>query len=97
MNLFVAGGAPANVYGAGAGIPAALRGAPTTGGPEPALPYVGNGKHHFANVRRDAIATLHALGLRTAPAGTYYLGANAHSPTMTELATAASRPRGGAA
>ena len=72
-----------------------LRGAPTTGAPEPALLYVGNGKHRFANVHRDAIATLYALGVRTAPAGSYYLGANAHSPTMTELATAASRSRGG--
>ena len=89
--------APANVFGAGAGIPAILRGAPTTGGPEPALLYVGNGKHRIANVHRDAIATLYALGLRTAPAGSCYLGANAHSPTMTELATAGSRSRGGTA
>jgi hypothetical protein len=55
------------------------------------------GKHRFANVHRDAIATLYALGVRTAPAGFYYLGANARNPTMTELATAASRSRGGAA
>jgi hypothetical protein len=40
------------------------------------------------------IATLYALGVRTALAGSYHLGANAHSPTMTELATAASRSRG---
>jgi nucleoside-diphosphate-sugar epimerase len=86
--------APANVYGAGAGIPAMPRGAPTTGGPEPALLYAGNGKHRVASVHRDAIATLYAPGVRTAPAGSYYLGANAHSPTMTELATTASRSRG---
>jgi nucleoside-diphosphate-sugar epimerase len=86
--------APANVYGAGAGIPAMLRGAPTTAGTEPALLYVGNGKQRFTNVHHDDIATLYALGVRTAPAGSYYLGANAHSPTMTELATAASRSRG---
>jgi hypothetical protein len=49
------------------------------------------------NVHRDAIATLYALGVRTAPAGSYYLGANAHSLAMTELATAASRSRGEAA
>jgi nucleoside-diphosphate-sugar epimerase len=87
--------APANVCGAG--MPAMLRGAPTTGGPGPALLYVGNGKHRFAIVHRDAIATLYALGARTVPAGSYYLGANAHSPTMTWLATAASRSRGEAA
>ena len=32
--------------------------------------------------------------MRTAPAGPCYLGAGAHSPAMTELATAASRSRG---
>ena len=86
--------APANVYGAGAGIPAMPHGDPTTGGPEPAPLYAGNGKHRFASVHRDAIATLYAPGVRSAPAGSYNLGANAHSPTMTELATAASRSRG---
>ena len=86
--------APANVYGAGAGIPAMPRGAPATGGSEPALLYVGNGEHRFANIHRDAIAMLYALGVRTAPAGSCYPGANAHSPAMTELATAASRSRG---
>jgi len=35
-----------------------------------------------------------ALGVRTAPAGSCYLGAGAHSPAMTALATAASRSRG---
>jgi hypothetical protein len=65
-----------------------------TGGPEPALLYAGNGKHRFANVHRDDIAMLYAFGVRTAPAGPYYLGANAHIPAMTELATAASRSRG---
>ena len=49
--------APANVYGADAGIPAM-----------PALLYVGNGEHRFADVHRDAIAMLYALGVRTAPA-----------------------------
>jgi nucleoside-diphosphate-sugar epimerase len=62
--------------------------------PEPALLYAGNGKHRCASVHRDDIATLYALGMRTASAGPSYLGANAHSPTMTELATAASRSRG---
>jgi len=35
-----------------------------------------------------------ALGVRAAPAGSCYLGAGAHSPAMTALATAASRSRG---
>ena len=60
----------------------------------PTLLYAGNGRHRCASVHRDDIATLYALGMRAAPAGPYYLGANAHSPTMTELATAASRSRG---
>ena len=58
------------------------------------LLYAGNGKHRCASVHRDDIATLSALGMRTAPAGPCHLGANTHSPTMTELATAASRSRG---
>jgi nucleoside-diphosphate-sugar epimerase len=49
--------APADVRGAGAGIPAMLRCAPTTGGSEPALLYVGNGKLRVRQ-RRAAIAEL---------------------------------------
>ena len=44
-------------------------GAPATGGPEPALLYVGNGKHHFANGHRGDIATLYGRSRPRRPAG----------------------------
>jgi hypothetical protein len=47
--------APADVYGAGAGIPAMLRCAPTTGGSEPTLLYVGNGKLHARQRRAQRL------------------------------------------
>ena len=63
--------APANLYGAGRGIPALLRGGPLTDDPEPALRFVGSGRQRFANVHRDDIAALYALaGARRPPAPT---------------------------
>ncbi len=84
---------PANLYGDGGGIPAMLAAGPTTGGPDPALLVVG-GEQRFANVHRDDIAALYALALTAGPAGSYYLGANSESPTMTETMAVASRARG---
>ncbi len=85
--------APANLYGDGSGIPATLAQGPTTDGPDPALVVVG-GDQRFPNVHRGDIAALYALALTEAPAGSYFLGANAESPTMTELMQTASRTRG---
>ena len=85
--------APANVYGDGGGLPAMLAYGPTTGDSKPALLVVG-GDQHFANVHRADIAALYTLGLTEAPAGSYYLGANRDSPTMTEIAKAVSVARG---
>lgn len=85
--------APANVYGDGGGIPAMLAYGPTTGDSEPALLVVG-GDQHLANVHRADIAALYTLALTEAPAGSYYLGANRDSPTMTEIAEAVSVARG---
>ena len=85
--------APANVYGDGGGLPAMLAYGPTTGDSEPALLVVG-GDQHFANVHRADIAALYTLALTEAPAGSYYLGANRDSPTMTQIAKAVSVARG---
>ena len=84
---------PANLYGDGGGIPALLAEGPTTDGPDAALLMVG-GEQHFPNVHRTDIAALYTLALTAAPAGSYLLGANADSPTMTELMQTASRARG---
>ena len=85
--------APANIYGDGGGIPAMLAYGPTTEDSEPALLVVG-GDQHLANVHRADIAALYTLALTDAPAGSYYLGANRDSPTMTEIAKAVSVARG---
>jgi len=85
--------APANLYGAGGGIPALLLNGPVDDSAKPALLQVG-GAQHFANVHRDDIARLYAIALHNAPPGSYYLGANAERPTMAEIATAASQARG---
>ncbi|MFZ1996858.1 MAG: NAD-dependent epimerase/dehydratase family protein [Solirubrobacteraceae bacterium] len=85
--------APANIYGDGGGIPAMLAYGPTTDDSEPALLVVG-GDQHLANVHRADIAALYTLALTEAPAGSYYLGANRDSPTMTEIAKAVSVARG---
>jgi nucleoside-diphosphate-sugar epimerase len=84
---------PANLYGDGGGIPAMLAHGPTTDSPDAALLMVG-GDQHFPNVHRADIAALNALALTEAPAGSYFLAANADSPTMTELMQTASRARG---
>ena len=84
---------PANLYGKNGGIPAMLAAGPATTGPDPALLSVG-GDQHFPNVHRDDIAALYALALTDAPAGSYYLGAHADSPTMAEIATTLSHKRG---
>ncbi|MCU1684387.1 MAG: epimerase [Amycolatopsis sp.] len=82
--------APANVYGRAGGIPAKVVAGPIADG---ALLYPGV-HQHFGNVFVDDIAALYVLALTTAPAGSYLLGANEHSPAMDQIATAASRIRG---
>jgi len=64
--------APANLYGAGGGIPALLLNGPVDDSAKPALLQVG-GAQHFANVHRDDIARLYAIALHNAPPGSYYL------------------------
>jgi nucleoside-diphosphate-sugar epimerase len=68
--------APANLYGASAGIPALLRSAPTTDEPEPAVLHVGNANQRFVNVHRDDIATLYAF-----PYGKQMPGPTTWAPT----------------
>lgn len=84
---------PANVYGYGKGIPALLSNGPLTGGDEPALLYPGRDQH-FSNVYIEDIAALYVLALSEAAPGSYYLGANGESPSIRELAEAASKNRG---
>lgn len=85
--------APGNVYGYSKGIPALLLNSPKTGGDEPALLYPDRGQH-FSNVYIEDIAALYALALSEAPPGSYYLGTNDESPSIGDLAVAASRARG---
>ncbi len=85
--------APANVYGAGGGLPALLLGGPTTDGDAPALLHPGGGQH-FSTVHVADLAALFALAMAQAPAGSYYLGAAAEAPTVQEIAEVASRVRG---
>ncbi len=85
--------APANVYGAGGGLPALVLGGPTTGGDAPAL-LVPGGPQHFSSVHVADLADLFALALTEAPAGSYLIGAGPESPTVQEIAEVASRVRG---
>ncbi len=85
---------PGNVYGDGRGIPAALAHGPRTQQDLPALLFPGDGDQHVSNVLRDDLARLYVLALTAAPAGSYYLAANGASPTMREVAVAASRGQG---
>jgi nucleoside-diphosphate-sugar epimerase len=85
--------APANLYGNHGSIPALIANGPRTDGDRPALRYPG-GHQHMSNVYVDDIAALFTLALTTAPPGSYYLGANEHSPTMRDIAVAASHGQG---
>jgi nucleoside-diphosphate-sugar epimerase len=85
--------APANLYGHHGGIPALIANGPRAHDDRPALLYPG-GHQHMSNVYVDDIAALFTLALTTAPAGSYYLGANDHSPTMRDVAVAASHGQG---
>ena len=82
---------PANLYGAGGGIPEMLAQGPTPGG---RLLIVGSGRQHVPNVHRDDIAALYALALTDGPPGSYFLGASDRAPSMAELMQVASRARG---
>ena len=82
---------PANLYGHGGGLPALLLHGPVT---DDALTFPGGGQQHVNSVHVDDIAQLYRLALEKAPAGSYYLGANADPPLMSEVAAAASRLRG---
>ncbi len=85
---------PGNVYGSARGIPAALTHGPRSHALPPELLFPGDGAQHVSNVFRDDLADLYVLALETAPAGSYYLAANSHAPTMREVAAAASTGQG---
>jgi len=85
--------APANLYGHGGGLVALIAAGPTTAGDEPALVYPGH-QQHFSNAHLDDIATLYRLAIESAPPGSYYVAANTDTPTMAQIAEAASRARG---
>ena len=84
---------PANVYGYGKGIPSLIMRGPQTKGAESALLYPGLDQH-FSNVYIEDVAALYLLALTGAAPGAYYLGANGESPSMRELAAAASTALG---
>ncbi|MGY1771268.1 NAD-dependent epimerase/dehydratase family protein [Blastococcus sp. SYSU D00813] len=80
--------APGIVHDGGAGIPAAvLRDAPRTAGGAVVLP--GSGEQHWTTVHAADLGRLYALALRSAPAGSWYLGVSGHNPTVREIGLAA--------
>jgi nucleoside-diphosphate-sugar epimerase len=84
--------APGNVYGRGRGIPALITHGPRTA--DASLLFPGTGEQHLSNVHSADLADLYLLALDSAPAGSYYLGANDVSPTMSEVAEAAGHGQG---
>lgn len=85
---------PANVYGYGASIPSIVSGGPRTGGDEPALLFPGTGAQHVSNVYLDDVVDLYVRAISDAQPGSYLIAANDFSPTMREVAQAASRGQG---
>ncbi|MGY1744334.1 NAD-dependent epimerase/dehydratase family protein [Blastococcus sp. SYSU D00695] len=85
--------APGIVHTAGAGIPTAV----VAGGPrtaDGALVLPGSGEQHWTTVHAADLGRLYAQALRSAPAGSWYLGVSGHNPTVREIGLAAG---GGAA
>ena len=78
---------PGIVHRPGAGIPVAVVG----GGPrtaDGALVLPGSGEQHWTTVHADDLGRLYALALRSAPAGSRYLGVSGHNPTVREIGAA---------
>jgi nucleoside-diphosphate-sugar epimerase len=81
---------PANVYGYGASVPALVTTGPRTEGDAPALLYPGTGSERMSNIHVDDLADLYVRALADAEPGSYLIAANDYSPTMREIAEAAS-------
>ncbi|WP_409330707.1 NAD-dependent epimerase/dehydratase family protein [Trujillonella humicola] len=82
--------APGIVHAEGAGIPTAvLRDGPRTAGGAVVLP--GSGEQHWTTVHAADLGRLYALALRSAPAGSWYLGVSGHNPTVREIGLAVAR------
>ena len=83
--------APGIVYGYGAGLPNLIVQAPRRNG---TLLYPGPGDQHWATVHVDDLAELYVAALERGEGGSFYLGVNGDTPTVRELAEAASRAAG---
>lgn len=80
--------APGIVHAEGAGIPTAvLRDGPRTAAGALVLP--GSGDQHWTTVHAADLGRLYVLALRSAPAGSWYLGVSGHNPTVREIGLAA--------
>ncbi|MEN0084805.1 MAG: NAD-dependent epimerase/dehydratase family protein [Leifsonia sp.] len=89
---------PSIVYGHGKGLPNLIVDAPRTEGAAPALRLIGDGSQHWATVHVDDLAALYVLALEHGAAGSVYIGASGHNPTVRELgevAAEAARLAGG--
>ena len=86
--------APGVVYGHGKGIPNDIVGAPVTDTVPPTLRLIGDGTQHWTTVHVDDLAALYVLALENARAGSTYIGASGHNPTVRELGEAAAQAAG---
>jgi nucleoside-diphosphate-sugar epimerase len=81
---------PGVVYGDEAGLIAGFLSAPAREG---RAHWIGEGTNHWSVVHVEDLAELYVLAL-TAPAGSVYAGVDGQTPTMRELAEAASAAAG---
>jgi nucleoside-diphosphate-sugar epimerase len=85
---------PSIVYGHGKGLPNLIADAPRSDGAVPALRLIGDGSQHWATVHVDDLAALYALALEHGTAGSMYIGASGHNPTVRELGEVAAEAAG---
>jgi len=85
---------PSIVYGHGKGLPNLIVDAPRGEGTVPALRLIGDGTQHWATVHVDDLAALYVLALEQGTAGSVYIGASGHNPTVRELGEVAAEAAG---
>ncbi|MDQ1582270.1 MAG: hypothetical protein QOF36_324 [Microbacteriaceae bacterium] len=83
---------PGIVYGHGRGLPNLVVDAPRDA--SGALQVVGEGDQHWTTVHVDDLAALYVLAYENAAAGSVYVAANGHNPTVRELGEAVAQAAG---